>query len=167
MRQILTEWSLGCRAWLEMVKHRKDRWKSISGTICADRALSTGKTNWLGRFDYPFHFPRVSARPYRYSVRIVPKFKWLYVTSMSKDPDDYCLGIKFRSQRLTRNVPWETTRFVPGRRYSEKTSREPKVSGHLSLPLWCQSRHPGRDQFYSHLTPCRTDFSSTLSIVNS
>lgn len=31
--------------------------------------------------------------------------------------------------------------------------------GHLSLPLWCQSRHPGRDQFCSHLTPCRTNFS--------
>lgn len=36
---------------------------------------------------------------------------------------------------------------------------ELRILGHLSLPLWCQSRHPARDYDYSHLTPCRADFS--------
>lgn len=37
-----------------------------------------------------------------------------------------------------------------------------RAPGHLSLPLWCQSRHPGRDDDYGHLTPCRVDFSIVL-----
>lgn len=50
---------------------------------------------------------------------------------------------KFRSQPFLRHVPWEK-RFVPGCRYNEKAIQKPKISKHLSLPLWCQSRHPGR-----------------------
>jgi len=68
--------------------------------------------------------------------------------------------LRWPKSNLDRNLPSMASRGRCNSFQAAGTAiRVSKVSGHLSLPLWCQSRHPGRDDDYSHLTPCRADFS--------
>jgi len=71
--------------------------------------------------------------------------------------------LRWPKSNLDRNLPSVASRGRCNSFQAAGTAiRLSKVSGHLSLPLWCQSRHPERDDDYGHLTPCRADFSIVL-----